>query len=48
MRLRKGSLADLERLRVAASVRLRWAVGTRVDRWLFRLGLPPRNPVPRA
>ena len=46
-RLRNGRLGRLERGRVAASVRVRWAVGTRVDRYRFRRGLPPRDPIPR-
>jgi hypothetical protein len=47
LRFRSGRLAAAERRRVDASVRLRWHAGTRYDRLRARLGLAPRDPVPR-
>jgi hypothetical protein len=47
LRMRTGAIASLERRRVDAAVWLRWQVGTRVDRARARLGIAPRDPVPR-
>ncbi len=47
LRMRSGTAARLERKRIDASVWLRWHLGTRVDRLRARLGIRPRDPVPR-
>jgi hypothetical protein len=47
LRFRDGALAAAERRRIAAVVRLGWHAGMRLDQLRERLGLAPRDPVPR-
>lgn len=47
LRFRSGPLAAAERRRVAASVFVRFHAGFRLARMRHRLGLAPRDPVPR-